>query len=116
MLFALITLVLSIVKYPALVLLIWALYSFVVQRYMMFRLFRNLGKVCAMSKTFIPVVGDLLQLKKYKDSGKYAFLYTTDLAYQSPESKMSLMMTGKFPKLYIHDHVYAEKIIGMVGT
>ena len=46
-------------KYGFMPALAWTIYELVLKPYMVVRYFRKFGKLCAASKTFIPLLGDL---------------------------------------------------------
>ena len=53
-------------KYAILASIVWLFYAFFLKPYLVVRHYRKFGKLCAMSKTFTPVLGDLKKFKAYE--------------------------------------------------
>lgn len=68
-----------------------------------------------MSKSFSPIVGNLLDYRRYIRLGKFPYNFTYDLVKANPGSKFAMVMMGSYPKIIVHDLDMTEQIISLVG-
>ena len=108
--------IVKLVLYLIFIFVVWFSYKFVYKPYLIFRAYSKQRNVVAMSKTFVPIFGDLLAYQLQKKFSNFPFAFARDLFKNNPGSKLILLMIGSQDKLVIADSKVAEELVQLIGT